>query len=169
MSGGLGVGRGGRVCAYSRMRVVLERLEVKSVITGLPVVRKNVKIKIDLDELTKTITGRNNMKIVSATRVNFRRPRFRGSRTGTGLVTVGGRVGGTGRLTYKRKVMNIGVVITLGRCGRRILTTIRTNTSIVVDKTKLPVRLPRLISRGSRAEVTPVISSGETTGLVLGV
>lgn len=147
----------------------LGRLRVKSLVTGVPVVRNNVKMKVDEDRLTKTITGRNNINVVSATRVNCSRRNFRGSRTNYGLGTVGGRVQGTGRLTYKGKLINIGVVITLGRCGRRIRTTITTKTSIVVDKTKLPVGLPRFIDEAYQAGVTPVMSSGHTARLVLGV
>lgn len=142
---------------------------MNSLATGLPVVRNNVNIKIDEDSLTKTMTGRNKMKVVSATRVNCSRRKFRGSRTTYGGETVRGRVGETGRVTRKGNLINMGVVITLGRCTRRIGRTITTKTSIVVDNTKLPVGLPRLIDRAYEAGVTPVISSGETTRLVLGV
>lgn len=160
MSGCLGRGRGGEE------EVAVGGFGVKSGVAEIPLVRKKVKIKVDLNELTNSITGTKKINVVSATRVNCERRSFSEGPTTTGRHTVTNRVGGTHRVS-KSKVVKCGVVITLGRCTSRMGTTMGTNTSVVVSNTKLPARLPRLMGK-DLAGVTPVMSARGSTGMVLG-
>lgn len=124
----------------------LPRLHVKGLITGMPVVRNNVTVELSATHLTTTITGRNNVNLVTTSNLPFSRLQCR-VRLTEGLSPA--------------NVVNVGTVMTTARFTNLMGATVRRNVSLMMTNTNFSESVFTVNGR-SNAPVMPVISS---TGL----